>query len=152
MHKDVVIRRMDMSDVPFVYREEKRVFQQRLEEKALYEEIIENNHSRYYIALLDGKRIGYIGGWIPRPNAEVITVFVKEKYRHQHIGQELLAFLLDVFTKEEVESVTLEVRRTNNPAISLYRSFGFEQVAVRKNYYKDGEDALMMYLLLGGQV
>lgn len=148
--KNLQIRKMDMSDVPFVYHHETNVFDQRIEEKALYQEIIENNISRYYIALNEGKRIGYIGGWVPKPNAEIMTIFVKDDYRKQHIGNLLLGYLIEELKKEKVESITLEVRPTNVAAITLYRSFGFLDVAVRKEYYQDKEDALLMYLLIGG--
>lgn len=144
------IRKMDMSDVPFVYRQETTIFGQMLEEKALYEEIIQNDIAFYYIALLDGVRVGYIGGWAPEPNAEIITVFVRPNYRLKHIGRSLVSFMIDEMKKIGIESITLEVRPTNVGAISLYKSFGFEKVSVRKNYYKDGEDALMMYVLIGG--
>jgi ribosomal-protein-alanine N-acetyltransferase len=150
INSDIEIRMMDMSDVPFVYHQETAVFGQKIEEKALYKEIIENKVARYYIALKDGKRIGYIGGWMPKPHAEIITIFVKPEVRKQNIGCSLLKYLIDRAIEEEIESITLEVRPTNYAAIALYRSFGFADIGLRKKYYKDGEDALMMYLLIGG--
>jgi ribosomal-protein-alanine N-acetyltransferase len=149
-NNDIDIRLMDMSDVPFVYQHETVIFGQKIEEKALYKEIIENKVARYYIALKDGNRIGYIGGWMPGPYAEIITVFVKEQFRKQNIGHALLSYLIEQALKEDIESITLEVRPTNVSAIALYRSFGFVEIGLRKQYYKDGEDALMMYLLIGG--
>lgn len=149
-HEHIHIRKMDMSDVPFVYHHETKVFHQRIEEKALYQEIIENNLSRYFIALIEGKRVAYIGGWVPKPNAEIMTIFVKDEYRKQHIGHLLLSYMIEELKKDEVESITLEVRPSNTAAITLYRSFGFLDVAVRKEYYQDKEDALLMYLLIGG--
>ena len=47
---------------------------------------------------------------------------------------------------EGITDVTLEVRVSNEPAIALYRSFGFEEAGIRKRYYGDGEDALIMWL------
>jgi len=44
--------------------------------------------------------------------------------------------------------VLLEVRRTNRPAIRLYRSLGFSAIGVRRRYYSDGEDAIEMMLVL----
>jgi len=147
----VYIRRMDMSDVPFVLHYETKMFDQHVEEKALYEEIIENKVSHYYMALLENERIGYIGVWIPRPNAEILTLYIKEDFRKKDYGFVLLDFLLNQLAEENVDSVTLEVRISNVAAISLYKKAGFKQVSVRKNYYKDGEDALLMYKLIGGQ-
>jgi ribosomal-protein-alanine N-acetyltransferase len=150
INNDITIRLMDMSDVPFVYQQETVEFGQKIEEKALYKEIIENKIARYYIALKDSERIGYIGGWMPGPYAEIITIFVKEQFRKQNIGHRLLTHLIEQAVKEDIESITLEVRPTNVSAIALYRSFGFAEIGLRKQYYKDGEDALMMYLMIGG--
>ena len=147
----IYVRRMDMSDVPFVLHYETKIFDQHVEEKALYEEIIENKVSRYYMALFENERIGYIGVWIPRPNAEILTLYIKEEFRKKSYGVVLLEFMLDQLAEENIESVTLEVRVSNVAAISLYKKVGFEQVSIRKNYYKDGEDALLMYKLMGGQ-
>jgi ribosomal-protein-alanine N-acetyltransferase len=145
------IRKMDMSDVPFVLHYETKAFDQHLEEKALYEEIIENQVSEYYIGLIDKERIGYVGVWVPKPSAEIITMFVKEEFRNHYFGAELLRFVLNRLRKDSIESITLEVRPSNKPAIGLYEKFGFKEVARRRKYYKDGEDALLMYLLIGGQ-
>ena len=48
------------------------------------------------------------------------------------------------------ENVSLEVRVNNDPAIRLYRNFGFIDAAIRKNYYENGDDAILMVLPLGG--
>jgi len=149
-NSELYIRQMDMSDVPFVYQHETKAFGQKIEEKALYAEIIENKIARYYIALINERRVGYIGGWVPGPYAEIITVFVKEDFRKNKIGHVLLSYLIEEVVLEKIESITLEVRPTNIAAIALYQSFGFEAIGRRKKYYKDGEDALMMYLLIGG--
>lgn len=52
------------------------------------------------------------------------------------------------FCRHDAESVLLEVRASNKPAQRLYASLGFERVGVRKRYYGDGEDAVLMTLLL----
>ena len=44
--------------------------------------------------------------------------------------------------------VLLEVRRSNRPAIRLYRAFGFTAMGLRRDYYADGEDAIEMRLTL----
>lgn len=148
--KNLLIRKMDMSDVPFVLHYETKTFDQHVEEKALYEEIIENQVSHYYMALVNEERIGYIGVWVPKPNAEILTLYIKEEYRKKEYGFALLYFVMEELEKEHIESVTLEVRMSNIAAVSLYKKLGFEHVSTRKNYYKDGEDALLMYKLIGG--
>lgn len=73
----------------------------------------------------------------------VELIAVGEQYRRRGLATSLLEYIMD--TVEELRVVTLEVRASNTPAISLYKRLGFEQVAVRQNYYaENGEDALVM--------
>jgi ribosomal-protein-alanine N-acetyltransferase len=140
---------MDLSDIPFVYREEERIFGSSLGEKTLYNEIIYNNMSRYFVALRNKKRIGYIGAWLTEPNAEILNLFVLEKYRGHKVGSRLLQEVLDVCQDSDIENITLEVRPSNIAAIALYKSFGFHEATRRKQYYNDGEDALLMFRTVG---
>ena len=145
----ITIRKMDLSDIPFVYREEERIFGKSLGEKTLYNEIIYNDMSRYFIALDDDKRIGYIGAWLTEPNAEILNLFVLETYRGRKIGSRLLQAVLDVCIEAKIENITLEVRPSNVAAIALYTSLGFHEATRRKQYYNDGEDALLMFKAVG---
>lgn len=145
----IKIRKMDLSDVPFVYREEVKIFGKSLGEKTLYNEIMYNDLSRYFIAMVEGKRAGYVGSWLTIPNAEILNMFVSDEYRGQGIGLKLLHKVIDVCEDNEIEHLTLEVRASNRYALNLYTSLGFKEEAVRKQYYGDGEDALLMVKKLG---
>jgi ribosomal-protein-alanine N-acetyltransferase len=57
--------------------------------------------------------------------------------------------IIGVCNKNSIENLTLEVRESNIYAMELYRKLGFKKGAVRKAYYEDGEDALLMVLDLG---
>lgn len=73
----------------------------------------------------------------------VELIAVDEKYRRRGLARFMLEYVMN--TIGELSVVTLEVRRSNTPAICLYQSLGFEQIAERKNYYpENGEDALVM--------
>lgn len=146
----MIIRKMDLSDIPFVYQEELKIFGKSLGEKTLYNEIIYNDLSRYFIALVDDKRVGYIGSWMTVPNAEILNLFVIEKYRGQGIGSRLIQAVIDRCEAEDIADLTLEVRPSNTFAVELYEKLGFERAAVRKRYYADGEDAFLMVKRLGG--
>lgn len=145
----IYIRKMDLSDIPFVYKEEEKIFGKSLGEKTLYNEIMYNEMSKYFIALVDGKRAGYIGSWMTIPNAEVLNMFVSEQYRGLGIGQLLVTKVIEVCNELDVENVTLEVRKSNYFAKQLYVNLGFKEVAIRKSYYADGEDALLLVKELG---
>ena len=64
------------------------------------------------------------------------------------MGELLLLNLLSLACEQAARESTLEVRRSNKVAQSLYQKYGFEVVGERRRYYKDGEDALIMTLVL----
>ena len=143
------IRKMDLSDIPYVYQEEIKIFGKSLGEKTLYNEIMYNKLSKYFIALDEDKRAGYVGSWLTIPNAEILNLFVSEPYRGKGIGKALMNQVITTCQDEKIENITLEVRISNKYAIRMYQELGFQQVTTRKNYYENGEDALLMMLDLG---
>ncbi len=146
MKKQVKIRKTDMSDVPYIYQEELKIFGKSLGEQTLYNEVLHNKLSHYFTALVDDKRAGYVGSWLTDPNAEILNLFVSEKYRGNKIGTLLMKAVIDRCIEEKVEFLTLEVRPSNTFAIKMYEDLGFKQSHLRKNYYSNGEDALFMIL------
>jgi ribosomal-protein-alanine N-acetyltransferase len=103
-------------------------------------------HNHYVGARTDGTLVGYAGisrlGRRPPFEYEVHTVGVDPVYQGRGIGRRLLDELLD-FAAGGV--VYLEVRTDNEPAIALYRSAGFEQIGLRRRYYRvSGADAYTM--------
>lgn len=145
----IKIRKMDLSDIRYVYEEEVKIFGKSLGEKTLYNEVIYNDLSHYYIAIVDGERAGYVGSWLTIPNAEILNMFVSDKYRGLGIGYLLLEKIIEICNDQEIENITLEVRKSNVYALKLYASLGFVSEAIRKKYYGDGEDAFLMVKKLG---
>lgn len=79
--------------------------------------------------------------------AHILTLVVRESSRGQGFGRKMLEFLRDVAKKHKADTLLLEVRPSNQIAIQLYRSFGFNDLAMRPNYYPaetGREDALIM--------
>lgn len=75
---------------------------------------------------------------------ELLYLFVHPDGRRQGTGRILLQAWMDRARDIPVKDLWLEVRVSNHPAISLYESLGFEQSGMRKQYFSDGEDALLM--------
>ena len=76
---------------------------------------------------------------------EITNVAVDEAYRGQHIGTRLMEQLLEEGWRGGLESIVLEVRVSNAPAIHLYEKMGFENLGVRKGFYDlPKEDAYIM--------
>lgn len=80
---------------------------------------------------------------------DIGDIIVNEEERNKGIASCLMDYMLSDI-KESVKLLTLEVRKSNTPAIQLYKKFGFEVVYIRKKYYLDGEDAYLMGRRLRG--
>ena len=80
--------------------------------------------------------------------ADITNIAVDPEYRREGLGGKMLELLANVSRDRGMESITLEVRASNIPAISLYEKYGFERSGLRKRYYKDNEDAILMTKML----
>jgi ribosomal-protein-alanine N-acetyltransferase len=89
--------------------------------------------------------LGYGGFWLMLGEAHISTIAVQPNWRQRGIGELLLVVMLDRATELGAERATLEVRASNVTAQNLYYKYGFQQVGLRRHYYRDrDEDALTM--------
>jgi len=89
--------------------------------------------------------LGFIGLWLLAGDAHVVTLAVRESSRRQGMGERLLIAALDTAIEYDQEVLTLEVRRSNDPAQRLYEKYGLNRIGLRKRYYTDNnEDAVIM--------
>lgn len=89
--------------------------------------------------------LGYAGVLVMADEGYITNVAVFPEYRRQGIAAQIIKVFCDFATGNHLAFLTLEVRPTNTAAIELYRSFGFEEVGRRKNYYDlPKEDALIL--------
>jgi ribosomal-protein-alanine N-acetyltransferase len=86
-----------------------------------------------------------------RPFGHVKDIAVHPDHRGEGVGRELLERALHVLDIHGAESVKLEVRASNEPALALYREFGFEFLRTVSRYYDDGEDALILVVDLDAE-
>jgi len=84
--------------------------------------------------------------WSVLEEAHITILAVHPEYQGQGFGQALLHALLIVAQQQRLEWATLEVRVSNQVALSLYQKFGFQEVGRRRRYYPDtGEDGLVLW-------
>jgi ribosomal-protein-alanine N-acetyltransferase len=107
---------------------------------------LESAHNHYVAARCDGVLIGYAGisrlGRKPPYEYEIHTIGVDKAYQGQGVGRVLLDGLLDIAGGD---TVFLEVRTDNAPAIAMYQKAGFAVMGLRKRYYQaSGADAYTM--------
>lgn len=77
-------------------------------------------------------------------DADLVNILVAHSYRNQKIASTLMEEMFKDCREKELKTLFLEVRESNYPAINLYEKSGFKEVSRRKNYYKDGETAIVM--------
>ena len=145
----VLIRPMQPEDIPVLVSLEQSAFSDPWSEKAFPEEL----HNPYGIALVaeqDGVA-GYLKAHHVLENVHINTFCVAPQRRRQGIGLALLQWLIGYAEGMGALEITLEVRRGNEVAVSLYRKCGFAQVGLRKHFYRNPvEDALILKKELSG--
>lgn len=83
--------------------------------------------------------------WQKIPNeAEIHLLDTHPAHRRQGYAQQLLNHLFQIVQAETIDRILLEVRSSNMGAIKLYKRYGFENCGLRKSYYQNGEDAIIM--------
>ncbi len=100
----------------------------------------------FLLAILDGGVAGYGGCWVLVDEAHITNVVVAEERRRQGIGLRLMKEILHRAAERGAVCATLEVRAGNQAAIALYEGMGFLSAGLRKGYYPDKEDAVIMWL------
>lgn len=108
--------------------------------------IIDNDpFSKFIVYLEDTKIIGFLSYSVIYERAEINYIFVLESYRGKKIASKMLNYMIS--SCKICDNITLEVRESNSIAISLYKKFGFKEVAIRDNYYNN-EDGILMMLVV----
>lgn len=109
------------------------------------EEEMNNETSLFLVAKEENGVIGYIGMSIVIDEGYIFNVAVREKYRNKGVATALINELVTYGKKNNFSFITLEVRESNLPAISLYSKFGFIKAGERKDYYSNPkENAILM--------
>lgn len=106
----------------------------------------ENGNSKYFVAKNDNEIIGFAGIVAIFDEVDIMNIVVKKNKRNLGIGSLLLEKIIE-FSKDYTY-ITLEVNIKNTPAIKLYKKYGFKQVGLRKKYYNNQDDAILMNLYL----
>ena len=150
MEGNVVIRRMLLEDIGKVAMIEKECFSLPWSEKA-FEESLAQTYAIFFVAELKNtgeceKGIaGYVGVYHIGEECDITNVAVSPTYRRRGVATELLKAVEEYALTQNVQSVTLEVRESNTPAIKLYESLQYENIGIRKNFYeKPTENAIIM--------
>ena len=100
----------------------------------------------YVVARVAGEVAGFGGMLHVAGEGHLTTLATDTAHRRSGVATAVLAHLVTDARRRGATALTLEVRVSNEPAIALYRRFGFAPAGVRKGYYSpDGEDALVLW-------
>lgn len=146
----VIYKPMSKEHIKAVSQIEKECFSNAWSESAFYQEL-ENPMSLTLVALhindvLSNETVaGFVNVRIVNGEVYINNIAVSQPFRRMGYGKGLLLSLEDYAMSENASFITLEVRESNFPAISLYASLDYKTVGKRKGFYRDPvENAVLM--------
>ncbi len=142
----IFIRNLEKNDIDAVDKIAQQAYGTHHWSKDAFYSELQNKLAKYYVAILNNDIVGFAGFWSIIDEAHITTIAVSTDFKRKHIGETLLKSILDECYNQKVKYLTLEVRESNVPAISMYEKYGFQSFGVRKGYYQDNnENALIMW-------
>lgn len=104
-----------------------------------------NQNSKYIVAKTNNKIIGFAGIWKAVDMVHITNIVTAKSFRNKGLGSIMLNKLIELAKLEtNIDSITLEVNSNNIPAQRLYEKYGFKIVGLRKKYYNNKDDAIIM--------
>lgn len=101
-------------------------------------------HSKYIVAKVDNEIVGFAGIKIILDEADIMNIVTRVDKRGNGIGSLLLKNLIDLASILNCVCINLEVNETNIPAIHLYEKYHFNRIGLRKKYYNNTDNAILM--------
>lgn len=136
---------MNYDDVEAVTELEQECFSRPWSKESLKKEV-NNPNSLFLIYEINKKTIGYIGMYLVIDEADITNIVITKSYRGKGYGKKLLAEAINQVFSMGYLGVTLEVRKSNKTALSLYERLGFKIEGERRNFYDAPlENALIMW-------
>lgn len=133
-------QRLTKADIKQVVLLEEELLQETLGIEMLESEL--NNPTICFLTAKDNlKVVGFIGLYVYLDEGEILNFVVDESYQRQNIGSTLLNKVIEQYN---LKKITLEVREHNQKAINFYIKNNFKKVNIRKHYYKNGDNAIVM--------
>ena len=140
-------RLASLKDFEEVQKIENESFIEPYSTEDLHYEFEKNPVNKIIVAESNGKVVGFIDFLITFNSSTIMQVAVTKEFRKNGIATQLLSEMEKSFPNnidDIVETITLEVRESNEPAKNLYLKNGYKIVVIKEHYYKDGENAIYM--------
>ena len=141
----MIIRNMQEADLSQVAEIEKQIFSIPWSLESFRESMM-LEHTIYLVAEEEKTIIGYCGMYRVFNEGEIVNVAVAPQYRRHGVAKKLLEELFKESASLNVDNFFLEVRESNEAAITLYKKLGFIEAGIRRNFYeKPRENAIFMW-------
>ncbi len=111
-----------------------------------FEQELTSPNSYYIVAKINDEIVGFVGIKIVLDEADIMNIVTKKNKRNFGIASYMLKELIYMAKEKNIKKLTLEVNENNLLAIHLYENFNFKKIAIRKNYYNNTENAIIMQL------
>ncbi len=138
------VRTFRLTDLGEVLRIERSAFAQDAYDWTEFTRLYWAGRDSFLVAQAGRHLSGYIAGLMDGDGGYIASIAVAPESRRQGIGRALLDGVKQKFIARGATSMALHVRAGNEPAIALYRQFGFVTAAQVPGYYADGTPALLM--------
>ncbi|WP_188207153.1 ribosomal protein S18-alanine N-acetyltransferase [Alkalibacillus aidingensis] len=145
---EIKVRPMVIGDIEDVMVVELTSFKSPWQKQDFIFDLLKNKFSYYLVLENNQKVVGYCGVWIVVDSAQITNIAIHPDERGHKYGEYLFKETLKLAKFEGAQELTLEVRESNQVAQKMYQKFGLEVVGRREKYYKDQEDALVMWVKL----
>lgn len=139
------IKNMTKAHIDEIVEIEKSCFEIPWSKKSFEDELNKKYMAIYLVALENEKVVGYGGMWHVINEGHITNIAIHKDYRKMGIGTQIVAKLIEIAKEKEMIGITLEVRKSNESALNLYKKQGFLLEGIRKEYYENKEDALIMW-------
>lgn len=146
-HRDLQIAPSDIEDLPCILKIEQRSFTDPWTYKN-FEDTFSLSYATMLTAKIGNEVAGYCCLYHIMDEGEIVNVAIDPKFRRAGVGMKMLNCLIEHGRNAGVRRFLLDVRVSNEGAISLYEKAGFKKVVKQKNFYeKPVEDAWLMELM-----
>ena len=142
---NIEIKKFEFEDIENALKLEESHKIKILSKRILESEINEDGH--YYIVAKEKETntiVGYAGISFVLDIADLLSIVVDKNNTRRGIASLMLENIIDYCQKNGIKEIILEVRESNTSAQSLYSKYGFKQISIRKNYYDNIENAIIM--------
>ena len=146
MDATYIIRELKTSDIPSILEIETLCFSHPWSVES-FRGIIDSRIIRNAGIFASSELAGYIVTMYGAGELHILNIAVKPEFQRGGLGGMLLDHIMDYY-RNDLNAIFLEVRKSNFKAIRFYSKRGFWEAGIRKNYYPDGEDAILMTLSL----